>query len=296
MSFRGAVGLFPGLQAHRASCAAAQLAAFGVLFLVVLSSPVHAIQQAEESTTDRVVEPDFTTEWPFAVGEELQYDVTWGPVTVGRAAFRVEALETLRGVPTFRLAMELKGGIPLYRIDDRTVSWLAVEPYRSLRFEQVLRQGGYRRHRRWELDHETLTRAREDWDEEIEEYRPNPRQKDIPIPFGALDEVDYLFLVRTLPLTVGHTYRFERYFEDDGNPVIIQVLRRERVRVRAGTFETIVVRPIIQTDGMFSEDGEAEVYISDDESRLIVQLKTKMATGTINMFLREYDPGGDPPS
>ncbi len=119
----------------------------------------------------------------------------------------------------------------------------------------------------------------------------------MPMPAGALDEISYLYLIRTLPLEVGQTYRFDGYFEADGNPVVVDVLRRERVRVQAGTFETIVIRPVIQSGGLFGEEGEAEVYLSDDDRRLIVQLRSKMRVGEITMFLRDYELGdrGDRP-
>ena len=113
----------------------------------------------------------------------------------------------------------------------------------------------------------------------------------MPIPAGALDEIAFLFLARTLPLEVGRIYRFDRYFEPEGNPVIIEVLRREQVRVRAGRFETVVVRPVIRTGGMFGEGGEAEVYITDDDRRLIVQMRSRMKVGRVDMYLRTI-PGG----
>jgi len=234
----------------------------------------------------------FVAEWPFHVGESAEYDVTFGPLQVGRSHLRIEAIDSVRAQPGYRLSFELDGGPFFYKIDDRTVSWLGVDPYRSLRFEQILREGGYRRHRRYEFDHEAGTATREDWDEEAQAYRAHAKQRDMPMPPAALDEISYLYLIRTLPLEVGQTYRFNRYFEADGNPVVVTVLRRERVRVRAGTFETLVVRPVIQTDGMFGEEGEAEVYISDDDRRLIVQLRSKMRVGEINMFLRDYELGG----
>lgn len=234
----------------------------------------------------------FAERWPFAVGERAEYDVTFGPVRVGRGRLEVEAMDTVRGTPAYRLAFELEGGPFFYKIDDRTVSWLATEPYRSLRFEQILHEGGYERHRRYELDHDAGTSTREDWDEELEAYRPHATERDVPIPPGALDEISYLFLIRTLPLEVGRTYSFDDYFEEDGNPVVIQVLRRERVRLRAGTFETVVVRPVIQTAGIFGEGGEGELYISDDERRLIVMIKSRKWSGELTMYLREFDPGG----
>ena len=233
----------------------------------------------------------FAAEWPFAIGERAEYDVTFGPIRVGRASLAIEARERVRGLEAYRLAFELEGGPFFYKVDDRQVGWLATAPYRSLRFEQILDQGGYERHRRWELDHGSSTYVREDWDEAFGGYRAHAEDRDVAIPLNALDEVSLLYLVRTLPLRIGDTYTFENYFLEGGNPVVVEVLRREKVRVRAGRFETIVVRPIIRTEGIFSEDGEAEVYISDDDRRAIVQLKSKMKIGEMNMYLRDLEVG-----
>lgn len=262
--------------------------AVACLALLTLSIPGTS-DLAGQSTAGEVADDLFSESWPFEIGETSEYAVLFGPVNFGRMHLRVEAQDTIRSTPAYRLSMEMKGSIPFYRMDDRTVSWLAPDPYRSLRFEENLRQGGYRRQRRWELDHEALAATRHDWNEEAEAYLPHRRQRDLPMPPGALDEISYLYLIRTLPLEIGRTYEFDRYFEEDGNPVVVEVLRRERVRVPAGTFDTIVLRPTIQTDGLFGEDGRAEVFISDDDRRLIVQIKSRMRRGQVNMYLRGFE-------
>ena len=89
----------------------------------------------------------------------------------------------------------------------------------------------------------------------------------------------------------GATYRLPRYFKADGNPVVIQVLRRETIRVPAGQFRTIVVRPIIQTDGLFGEDGRAEVYFSDDDRRILVLIRSRVSViGSLSLHLTSYRP------
>ena len=228
----------------------------------------------------------FADDWPFPVGERAEYDVTFGPVRVGRASLAVERAELVRGEAAYRLAFELEGGPVFYKIDDRTVSWLAPDPYRALRFEQVLREGGYRRHRRYELHQDRGTFDRQDWDEDAGDYRTHDEERDVEMPALALDEISFLYLVRTLPLEIGRTYRFENYFEEEGNPVIVEVLRRP-----LGDRRQREVRPIIKAGGMFGEDGQAEVYVADDETRAIVQLKVRMGVGAVNMYLREYEPG-----
>jgi hypothetical protein len=87
---------------------------------------------------------------------------------------------------------------------------------------------------------------------------------------------------------VGHEYTFDRYYRPDRNPVRFMVPRRERVTVPAGTFNAIVVRPIIKTRGNFSEGGEAQIWLSDDATRMILQLRSKLSFGSLNLYLRPF--------
>ncbi len=105
-----------------------------------------------------------------------------------------------------------------------------------------------------------------------------------------LDDGSFLFFIRSIPLEVGKEYSFDRYFRPDRNPVRIVVLRKETINVPAGQFETIVIRPIIKARGVFSEGGRAEVWLTDDSRRLMVQMKTHMKLGSLSLFLRSYTP------
>ena len=105
-----------------------------------------------------------------------------------------------------------------------------------------------------------------------------------------LDEGGFLYFVRTIPLVVGQSYEFHRYFMPDRNPVRLKVLRKERVTVPAGTYNAIVVQPIIKTKGIFSEKGQAEVWLSDDSSRILLQVKSKLSFGSLNLYLKSYTP------
>jgi Protein of unknown function (DUF3108) len=99
-----------------------------------------------------------------------------------------------------------------------------------------------------------------------------------------------------VPLEVGKTYEFNRYFRPDRNPVRIHVLRRERVSVPAGTFDAIVVQPSINTKGIFSKNGNAQIWFSDDDKRVMLQMKSNLSFGSLNLFLTSYRPatGGTP--
>jgi hypothetical protein len=235
------------------------------------------------------VDPDTLYPWSYPIGERMEYSVTWEGIRLGSGSLSVEAIDTLQNRAVYRVALEMEGGPPFYRVEDRIVSWIQPVPYRSLQFAQNQKEGNYRRNRKIVLDAEARTYTR--YDLKDGEYVQDSNEADIPTPPNALDEISYLYMVRLLPLEVGQRYEFDRYFKEDGNPATVEVLRREEIRVPAGRFQTIVLRPEVATDGMFGEGGEAEVYLTDDENRIPVRLKTSLVVGSGNMFLTGFDPG-----
>jgi hypothetical protein len=51
------------------------------------------------------------------------------------------------------------------------------------------------------------------------------------------------------------------------------------------------VQPVIKAKGLFSEGGHAEVWLTDDERRLVVQIRARLSVGSITLALRDYEPG-----
>lgn len=268
-----------------------------VLLALVLSADAPIPEARGAVALGARVRSDTLDTWWFPVGERMEYSVTWGGARIGRSVLTVAAIDTLGGIPVYRTSLKTEGGPPFYRLEDELTSWIRPHPLATVRFDQNLRQGGYRRDRRHVMDLDAGTYSR--FDARDGGYAEHPEERDIPIPDGAIDEVAYFYFARLSNLEVGERYESDQYFREDGNPVILEVLRRERIRVPAGTFNTIVVRPIIRTSGMFGEGGEAEMYLTDDDRRIPVRLRTRMKIGTANFYLTDYDPGDggliDPP-
>jgi hypothetical protein len=218
---------------------------------------------------------------PFGPGEKMTFRVTYGILgRRGTASTEIRGIENVRGNPTYHLSFRLKGGALGFSMDDLQESWLDVSRLYSHRFKQDLNQTRYERLRT--LDFYPAERV---W-RRVEKVDSGALATEMP-----LDDVSFLYWSRTLPLEVGSTYEFNRYYKDEGNPVILKVVRRETVTVPAGTFNTIVVQPIIRTSGLFGDGGRAEVFYTDDERRLIVLVKTRMSIGTMQMQLEEYVAG-----
>jgi Protein of unknown function (DUF3108) len=188
----------------------------------------------------------------------------------------VQPMDTVRGIETWHTVFHIRGGVPGFRVNDVMESWMDVRTLSSLRHRQDLDEGSRERERRFEIYPDSV------YVEEGKEPLPT-----VTLP---LDDGSFLYFVRTVPLEIGKEYSFDRYFRPDRNPVRIQVLRRERVRVPAGEFDAVVVRPIIKARGIFSENGRAEVWLTDDDRRLMVQMKSHLRFGSLSLYLRSYRP------
>ena len=219
---------------------------------------------------------------PFGPGEKATYKVTYGILgEVGTATVEVSGIETIRGRPSYVLSFRLKGGIAFWKANDAQQSWMDVEGLYSHRFYQNINETSYKRVRTLDFFPE----------EGIYKWLERDNRIDTLAVKNPLDDISFMYWARTLPLEVGKTYTFNRYFKNEGNPVTVRVLRRDSVKVDAGTFRTIVLKPTIKTDGLFSEGGEAELHFSDDDRRMLVFMSVKMSIGHLKLHLKSYQPG-----
>ncbi|MEP6904478.1 MAG: DUF3108 domain-containing protein [Gemmatimonadales bacterium] len=216
---------------------------------------------------------------PFGIGERFVYDVKLGSLKVGSGTMEVKGVENVRGREAWHTTFLLQGGTFFYKVNDVFESWIDTETFYSLRFLKLLEEGTEEHAQFYEIYPERGNYVNQ---------RKNFPPRTLPTVAQPLDDGSFLYFVRTLPLVVGETYDFSRYFIPDRNPVTIKVLRKERITVPAGTFNAIVVQPLIKTTGIFSENGRAEVWLSDDSSRMVLQLKSKLPFGSLNLYLKSY--------
>ena len=215
---------------------------------------------------------------PFKAGERFSYNVKFGSLRVGSATLALTGSDTAHGKSVLHVLFAVQGSALLYHVNDTTESWFDPSTMTSYRFWQDVNEGGHHVHRRFEFYPESQTMQQEG-------KQPEPSVS------NPLDDATFLYFVRTQPLVVGQTYSYDRYFRPKINPVVLKVLRKEKVTVPAGTFDAIVVQPIFKTPGIFSEGGHAEVWVSDDSTRAVLQIKSKLTFGSLNLYLRTMGTG-----
>ncbi|MFQ5702573.1 MAG: DUF3108 domain-containing protein [Gemmatimonadales bacterium] len=245
------------------------------LFLLLGVTPLWAQSEMD-------VLPDSAANPPFPVGETLLYEAKFGLFKVGKGMMYVAGIDTVRGVPSLHVLFVLRGGPVFYKLDDRMDSWIGIPDFNSRRFVQDFHEGGSYRHTEWDIYPDSGY------------YRQDGIDSTMVTSDSPLDDYAFFYFARTLDLAVGETYEFNRYFRPDRNPVVLKVLEKDTLDLPAGTFPTIVVHPIIQGRGILAESREARMWISDDDRRLMVQLRVKFSSFAIT--LRLTDITEEPPA
>jgi hypothetical protein len=215
---------------------------------------------------------------PFAVGESRTYRASFGRIHAGTARMAVDGIEVVRGRPAYHVVFTLDGGIPFLRVRDRYESWIDVETLASLRHRQVISEGRYKRTTTYEIYPDRVAYRRDA--DSLEASVKNP-----------LDDASFLYAVRAAAVQVGETRREDRYFRPDRNPVLLSGVRRDTVKVPAGSFPSVVVAPSIKAKGIFAEGGAALVWFSDDARRYPVRVESRFAGIGITLVLQSVTPG-----
>ena len=217
---------------------------------------------------------------PFGVGERLEYQVKYKGIPVGSGEMEVLPMDTVRGFDTWHTIFRLHGGFLFYRVNDKYETWFDSHTLASLRYRKDIDEGSYEPKHRYEIF--------PDKREYVEDSKaPSPSVE------HPLDDGSFLYFLRTVPLRVGMDTSFNDYFMADRNPVRFKVVRKDTIDVPAGRFPALVVQPIFQSK-FFSDGGHAEVWLSDDENRIMLQMKSSVRFGSLNLYLKSYRP--PPPS
>ena len=237
-------------------------------------------------------------------GERLVFDVTWMGIKAGEATLEARGVVQLNGQQTYHLVTTAQS-TPLiskfYRVDDRSDSYVAWGPLRSLQFDKQLREGRYRHNSRTVFDHEMKLATFRYLDfgpvpkgvtklEEAERYTKYVYQE-FPLSSGALDELSVLYFVRTLPLAEGRTVTAKVFAGKKNWDLEVKVLRRETLDTALGPRETFLVEPLLKFEGIFQQKGRVLVWLTQDAERIPVLMTSEIKIGSFVSTLTRREVG-----
>lgn len=179
------------------------------------------------------------------------------------------------GVPLYRIRTEAystKFFDNFYKVRDVTESVVVQSDFSSLEFYKDLNEGKY--HHKFKVTFD-LARLKAAYDDGTE----------MDIIKGTQNVLSSLFYLRRQKLEVGKQFSILVNDNKKNYELIVNVLERENIEVPAGKFDTIVVEPLLKYEGIFQQKGRMLVYLTDDQEKVPVLLRTKISVGSIDAEL-----------
>lgn len=267
------------------------LALFGSV-LVLQWNPASSQPQDRTANLDQALPSDSNTDDSpvalrlvennsFGVGEKLDFDITYGPISAGNATMEVKEIVTVGGYPCYHIASTARSNALVSRffyVEDYVYSYVDARGIFSWKFEKKIQEGKYKTHRIAEFDHRNRIVKTE-------------RNDTLTIPPFTQDALSALFYVRTQKLEIGKSLYVDAFSDGKQYQLEVKVHRREKITVPAGTFKCIVVEPLLQASGIFEHKGRLTVWLTDDRLRMPVLMKSKVIVGAISAELTAYTFG-----
>ncbi|MFH1844162.1 MAG: DUF3108 domain-containing protein, partial [bacterium] len=223
---------------------------------------------------------------PFGPGETLRFSLNYGLINAGEGTLSVLGVVDSNGHSCLEIESRATSNrffSAFYKVRDKVVTHLDRRYLVSRFFEKRLREGNYKKYVKIDFDQTGHQASYQDG-----------RVLDI-LPCTQ-DILSALYFVRTLDLEAGRTYGVTTHSSYKNYSLQVIFHGRETVEVPAGTFDCYVVEPVIEGEGLFKHEGKLTLWLTADEYRIPVLMKTKVVVGSIDATLEEYSLAAPPDS
>jgi hypothetical protein len=217
----------------------------------------------------------------FKEGEKLTFDLNYGFVTAGIAVMNIPKIKKISGRNAYHVTFEVNS-VPsfdmFYKVRDRYETYIDVEGLFPWRFEQHIREGGYTR------DFSAFFDQRKGIAKTSEgEYE---------IPLYVNDIMSAFYYARTFDYTkmkVNDLIHLQNFYKDKVYDLDVRYLGKETIEVPAGKFDCFIVEPLVREGGLFKHEGTIIVWLTDDELKVPVKVRTKIIVGYVEAKLTSYE-------
>ncbi|MBL7048182.1 MAG: DUF3108 domain-containing protein [Nitrospira sp.] len=216
------------------------------------------------------------------ISRKFIYHVYWAGIWAGTAVLSYES--TPDGI-AIRTHAETSPVIAMfYKVDDNAESILYPDGYPKSHVLKV-RQGRHQRHKITTFERNP----------EVSTYRVNyhnvlnDEKARYDLDKMAYDALSGFYSLTRRELNVNKPIFIDIFDSNKLWNTEVQILRKEKMRVPAGEYDTIVVKPLMQSEGIFIKKGEILIWITDDDRRIPVFMKSKVKIGHFTVKLMQDD-------
>lgn len=212
--------------------------------------------------------------------ERLVFELSWFKLKGGTAVMEIseEDVQGRRIYHVSSVTVSNKFVDTFYKVRDRVDSFIYADNLSSYRYKVHQEEGRFRRDKEISFDYSKGTAT----------YIKDQKASVHSIPSSVQDALSALYYLRTKKVTVGETETINVFEDKKLWQLEVQILGKEKIQTPAGAFDTIMVKPILKFEGIFQNKGDVYIWLTDDNRRMPVRMRSKIKIGSISADLLEY--------
>ncbi|MBA4374048.1 MAG: DUF3108 domain-containing protein [Thermodesulfovibrio sp.] len=216
----------------------------------------------------------------FGIPETLRYDISWAGIKAGESVIEIKQADesTLIAVTT-KSANWVSVFYPVNdRVESRVTPGAVPGTIGSpLTYRLKLSEGRHRKDKEVIFD---KVRSKALYIDHLADER-----KEFDLPGAVFDPLSSFYQIRSMQLEVGKSAYIKIFDSKKVYDAEVQVLRKERIEGPEGEVDTLVIKPIMKSEGIFYQKGEILIWISDDDKKIPLRMKSKVKIGSVTATL-----------
>lgn len=217
----------------------------------------------------------------FVEGERLTYRVHYGWLNAGEASFEVHKKSILHnGRECYQLLGSGRSASSFdwfFRVRDYYTTYVDKQTLLPLYYIRKVEEGGYKFSDTVSFDFSTKT--------------VKSTRKTTAIPINIQDVLSALYYARCLDFEnalSGDVFKIPIFLDDEIYDLGVKVIGKEKLKLGNAVFNTIKLQPILVEGRVFKESNTMEIWVSDDENKIPLKVKSPVIVGSVEADLKNY--------
>ncbi|MBL7016888.1 MAG: DUF3108 domain-containing protein [Kiritimatiellales bacterium] len=228
-------------------------------------------------------------DFPFPVGEELVYSVSWNGIPVAHSTVTT-SMDLFEGREVLALRVRTRTAAffnHIFKVDDRIESLIDPKTFLPIQFTKNMKEGSYRCHEITRFDFEAKLA--------YYEHQTNGTKKEYAIDADTRDILSFMYFMRSELLESESTLNYRVMSDEKIYDLILHTDEVEKIDLPGyeKKIPSLKMVPEAKFDGLFVRKGKATLWVSRDDRRLLSFAKVKVPFGRARIKLQEVNGPGD---
>ncbi len=224
-------------------------------------------------------------------GEKLTFNVKYAGVSAGKADITFNATTLRDTVPCFEITSKARTNSffdNFYKVRDEITSTWDAHRHITHKFSKNLHEGSYRQLRIHFYYPELGFTIYNKYDFKKQKMK----EERMDIPEDTQDILSSLYWVRIRDFAPGDTLYVNVVADGRDYRATVLIHKYETIDTIFGEKRCILIEPLLQGDAIFKQSGRIEIWLTDDQFKIPVQVRSKIGMWNFYAILEEAENTG----